>query len=300
MQKTLYRTDLKEVPLIKRGKVRDIYEVDGKLLIVATDRISCFDVVLPTPIPDKGKVLTLLSCFWFSFTKDIIDNHFISAARNDLPPLLSSYQKYLWQRFMLVQKVTPLPIECIVRGYLAGSGFSEYKKKQAICGISLPAGLKEADKLEEPIFTPSHKADFGHDENITQSQACELVGRDVYEYIKAKSIALYKKASFYAEQKGIIIADTKFEFGFFGDKLILIDEILTPDSSRFWDRNDFEPGKPPKNFDKQFVRDYLLSTGWDKTPPAPQLPDNIVEKTKEKYLGALSLLSGKTLKECRY
>ncbi|MCK4809360.1 MAG: phosphoribosylaminoimidazolesuccinocarboxamide synthase [Candidatus Omnitrophica bacterium] len=288
----VFSTQFEQAKFFKRGKVRDIYDLGDKYLIVATDRISCFDVILPTPIPAKGKVLTSLSLFWFNFTKELIEDHIISGDLKDLPEYLLEYEAVLNGRFVLVKKAEPLPLECVVRGYLAGSGFKEYKKNQSICGIKLPAGLLEADRLNEPIFTPSTKADSGHDENITEEKAKEIVGKDIFYRIKEKSIEIYRKASFYAESKGIIIADTKFEFGLLNDKIILIDEILTPDSSRFWPKEGYEPGKPQLSFDKQFVRDYLESIDWDKTPPAPALPGDIVEKTKEKYLKALYLLAG--------
>jgi phosphoribosylaminoimidazole-succinocarboxamide synthase len=292
MEDVLYRTDIVEAKLFKRGKVRDIYDLEDKLLIVATDRISCFDVVLPTPIPYKGKVLTQLSLFWFKFTKDIIKSHLISASLSDLPSEFIKYKDILKDRFMLVRKVKPLPVECVVRGYLAGSAFKEYRKNGRVCGIKLPPKLKEADKLEEILFTPATKAESGHDENITEEKARMIVGEDIFDKIKEKSIEIYKKASRYAESRGIIIADTKFEFGLLDDELIIIDEILTPDSSRFWPQLEYKPGKSQVSFDKQYVRDYLESIGWNKTPPAPALPHDIVEKTKEKYLGALFLLAG--------
>jgi phosphoribosylaminoimidazole-succinocarboxamide synthase len=295
MEGLIYQTDFKGIQVFKRGKVRDVYDLDDRLLIVSTDRISCFDVVLPTPIPCKGKVLTQLSFFWFEFTKDIIDNHCLGVDFSTLPSALKEQETILKDRSMLVKKATPVAIECVIRGYLAGSGFKEYKKSQSICGISLPGGLKEADKLPEPIFTPSTKAVSGHDENITEQQAKEIVGEEVFVKIKEISTDIYMKASSYAETKGIIIADTKFEFGFYNDKLILIDEVLTPDSSRFWPKEQYSPGKSQMSFDKQFVRDYLETLDWNKTPPAPVLPEEIVEKTKEKYLQALYLLTGKTL-----
>jgi phosphoribosylaminoimidazole-succinocarboxamide synthase len=295
MEGIIYQTELKGVPLFKRGKVRDIYDLGDKILIVSTDRISCFDVVLPTPIPCKGRVLTQLSLFWFEFTKDVIGNHCIGVDFNSLPGALQKQEAILKDRFMIVKKAVPLEIECVVRGYLAGSGFKEYKKSQSICGISLPAGLREAEKLPQPIFTPSTKAVSGHDENITEQQAKRIVGEEVFLKIKEISRAIYSKASSYAETKGIIIADTKFEFGLYNDTLILIDEVLTPDSSRFWPKAQYSPGTSQMSFDKQFVRDYLESIEWNKTPPAPVLPGEIVEKTKEKYLHALYLLTGKTL-----
>lgn len=291
----LFSTQFEQTKFFKRGKVRDIYDLGDKYLIVATDRISCFDVILPTPIPAKGKVLTSLSLFWFNFTKELIENHIISGDLKDLPEYLLEYEAVLNGRFMLVKKAEPLPLECVVRGYLAGSGFKEYKKSGSVCGIKLPPGLKEADKLAEPIFTPSSKAECGHDENITEETARKLIGKEIFSRVKSKSIEIYKKASNYAESRGIIIADTKFEFGLVGDNLILIDEVLTPDSSRFWPKDKYKPGYPQLSFDKQFVRDYLESLDWDKTPPAPELPQDIVERTIQKYLHALQLITGKGL-----
>jgi phosphoribosylaminoimidazole-succinocarboxamide synthase len=292
MSELVYETKLEQADLIKRGKVRDIYDLGDNLLIVATDRVSCFDVVLPTPIPFKGAVLTQISRFWFEMFKDLMPHHLISTELSALPPALAAQSAALKDRFMIVQKVKPLEIECVVRGYLAGSGFKEYKKSQSVCSISLPAGLQQADKLPEPIFTPSTKADEGHDENISEDQARAIVGDKVFEEVKAKSIALYTKASEFALTKGIIIADTKFEFGIYQDQVILIDEILTPDSSRFWPQAQYQPGCSPISFDKQFVRDYLESLTWDKTPPGPQLPQEIADKTKAKYLQVYSLLTG--------
>lgn len=295
MEQVVYETKFDNLKFFKRGKVRDIYDLDDKLLIVATDRISCFDVVLPTAIPYKGKVLTRLSCFWFEFTKEIIGNHFISGELRDLPSYLQPYSEILEGRFMLVKKAHPLPLECVVRGYLAGSAFKEYSSRGMVCGIKLPRGIKQGEKLDEPIFTPSTKAITGHDTNLTEEEAKKVVGEEIFYQIRERSIALYKKAVSYVHQRGLIIADTKFEFGLYNKELILIDEVLTPDSSRFWAKEDYQPGRNQVSFDKQFVRDYLESTGWDKTPPAPQLPPEIIEKTKEKYLGALFLLTGEKL-----
>lgn len=295
MEQVVSQTKFDKVKFFKRGKVRDIYDLEDKLLIVATDRISCFDVVLPTAIPYKGKVLTKLSCFWFNFTKELVDNHLISVELLDLSSTLHAYSDVLEGRFMLVKKTTPLPLECVVRGYLAGSAFREYRDTQRVCGIRLPTGLKQAQKLDEPIFTPSTKAAGGHDENIAEQEAKEIVGERVFYQMREKSIAIYKKAASYAEEKGLIIADTKFEFGSYDGELLLIDEVLTPDSSRFWPKKSYEPGKSQISFDKQFVRDYLESIGWNKNPPAPELPQEIVEKTKEKYLQALFLLTGEKL-----
>ncbi len=284
-------TDFKGLKFFKRGKVRDIYTIGDKLLIISTDRISCFDVILPNGIPDKGKVLTALSLFWFNLTKDIIPNHLISADVKDYPKEAQKYKEELQGRSMLVVKSQPLPVECVVRGYLSGSGWKEYQSSQSICGVKLPAGLKESDRLPEPIFTPATKEDHGHDMNVSQSHIEGVIGKPLADKLKEVSIALYKKAGDYASRRGIIIADTKFEFGMHNDKLILIDEVLTPDSSRFWPKDQYKPGKSQPSFDKQFVRDYLETLDWDKTPPAPQLPEDIIEKTRQKYWRALQLLT---------
>jgi len=289
-----FQTDIKEVPLLKRGKVRDIYDLGDRLLIVATDRISAFDVVLPTPIPDKGKILTLMTLFWLDFLKDIVENHLITAYIEEYPEVLKPYKEILYQRSMIVKKAKVIPVECIVRGYITGSAMKEYQKTGKVCGIKLPEGLKEADKLPEPIFTPSTKAEEGHDINITFDELIDIVGKEVAETLRDLSLKLYTKASNYAESKGIIIADTKFEFGFYEGKIILIDEVLTPDSSRFWPKDEYEPGKPQKSFDKQFIRDWLSSLSWEENAP-PTIPPDIVEKTRAKYFEALYRLTGKTL-----
>lgn len=295
MNQFVWETNLEKVSFLKRGKVRDIYDLGDKLLIVATDRISAFDVVLPTPIPDKGKILTQMSLFWFDFLKDIVDNHLITANLEEYPEVLKEYKDMLTQRSMLVRKTKVLPVECIVRGYITGSAVKEYQKTGQVCGIPLPPGLKEADKLPEPIFTPSTKAEIGeHDINITYQEMEKLVGVEVAQFLKETSLKIYKKASEYAESKGIIIADTKFEFGVYEDKIILIDEVLTPDSSRFWPKDEYQPGKPQKSFDKQFIRDWLKSISWDPQNP-PTIPEDIVLKTRKKYLEALYRLTGKTL-----
>ncbi|MBN1622019.1 MAG: phosphoribosylaminoimidazolesuccinocarboxamide synthase [Endomicrobiales bacterium] len=288
-------TRLHDVDFFKRGKVREIYFSDDNYLMVATDRISCFDVVLPTDIPDKGKVLTNLSLFWFKILEDIIGNHLITADTAKMPQNLHKYKDVLDGRSMLVKKAKPLPVECIVRGYLSGSGWKEYIKSESVCGIKLPSGLKESDKLPEPIFTPSTKAESGHDINVAQDYVEKEIGKELADKIKKLSLDIYKKASGYADSKGIILADTKFEFGFCGDELIIIDEVLTPDSSRFWPKDEYVPGKSQPSFDKQFVRDYLETLDWDKTPPGPELPDDIVNKTSEKYLYAYKILTGKEL-----
>ncbi|MBN2482639.1 MAG: phosphoribosylaminoimidazolesuccinocarboxamide synthase [Candidatus Omnitrophica bacterium] len=295
MNPPIYQTNFEHIPVTKRGKVRDLYDLGENLLIVASDRISCFDVVLPTPIPQKGMVLTQISLFWFEFTKNIIENHLISNEVNDLPDRFASYREMLSDRIMIVKKVEPLAIECVIRGYLAGSGFKEYKKNQSICGIPLPPGLRESDKLPQAIFTPSTKATSGHDENISHTQAAQIVGKEIFEKVKKTSLTLYTEAARYAQSKGIIIADTKFEFGLADGKLILIDEILTPDSSRFWPKDEYQPGRSQVSFDKQFVRDYLETMNWDKNPPAPALPAHIVQKTQEKYRQGYALLTGHQL-----
>ncbi len=291
----ILQTDFKGIRLLKRGKVRDVYDLVDRLLIVATDRISCFDVVLPTGIPHKGAVLSSLSCFWFDFVKDIMPNHFITADMNTYADDLKKYRDALAQRSMIVHKTKPLTVECIVRGYLSGSGWKEYVEKQSVCGIKLPPGLMESDKLPTVIFTPSTKAESGHDINVEQEYVERLLGKALTDKIKTLSIAIYKKASEYALLRGIIIADTKFEFGIYNDNLMLIDEILTPDSSRFLPADQYRPGKSQPSFDKQFVRDYLESIKWNKRPPAPILPQDIVEKTSLKYLEAYRRLTGKEL-----
>jgi phosphoribosylaminoimidazole-succinocarboxamide synthase len=289
-------TELKSLKLKGRGKVRDIYDLEDRLLIVATDRISAFDVVMPNPIPDKGRVLTQLSKFWFNLTQEIVPNHIISTEVDDFPKECQPYQGILRGRSMLVTKTDPLPVECVVRGYLSGSGWEEYKKTGEVCGIPLPRGLLESAKLEEPIFTPATKAEMGlHDENITFEKMEKIVGRERAKRLESFSLTIYKKARDFAEQRGILIADTKMEFGIKDGKLLLIDELLTPDSSRFWPKDDYRPGGSQKSFDKQFLRDYLLSLKWDKSPPAPELPKEIIQKTREKYLEAYQRIVGKPL-----
>jgi len=290
--KALYTTQIPAFPLFSRGKVRDMYDLGDHLLMVATDRISAFDCVLPTPIPDKGKILNQLSLFWFKATEHIVKNHILSPDPLAFADSLRDYESQLHGRAVVVRKATPIPIECVVRGYLAGSGWREYKQTSSICGIKLPSGLRESDKLPEPIFTPATKAKSGHDENITFQEACQLVGEETANKLRELSLALYKFAHDYAHERGIIIADTKFEFGMLGDEIILIDELLTPDSSRFWPLEEYEPGRSQASFDKQFVRDYLESLEWDKTPPAPPLPEHIISKTREKYIEAFTRLTG--------
>ncbi len=292
MNSAVYETSLPGLTLLKRGKVRDVYDLDDKLLIVATDRLSAFDVVMSEPVPDKGKILTRISLFWFEQIKDLIGNHLITSDVDAFPDTCRPYADKLAGRSMLVKKARPLTIECVVRGYLSGSGWKEYQKNQSVCGIKLPAGLRESDRLPEPIFTPSTKADAGeHDINISFDEAANLVGREVAETVRKLSLAVYQKGVSIAERKGIIIADTKFEFGYVKDTLLLIDEILTPDSSRFWPMASYQPGGPQASFDKQFVRDYLLSLDWDKTPPPPPLPEDVINITQSKYQEALRLLT---------
>ncbi|WP_353685694.1 phosphoribosylaminoimidazolesuccinocarboxamide synthase [Thermodesulfovibrio sp. 3462-1] len=283
MNHVIVETNLKDVKLLRRGKVRDIYEVNNYLLIVATDRVSAFDVVLPTGIPGKGKILTQISLFWFNQVKDIIENHVVSADVAQFPEPLKKYKDILEGRSMLVRKAKPLAVECIVRGYITGSGWKDYQKTGMICGIKLPEGLVESQKLPEPLYTPSTKAQQGHDINISFEETVKILGEETAKKARDFSVAIYKKASEIAEKKGIIIADTKMEFGFFNGKLIIIDELLTPDSSRFWSIKDYSPGKPQDSYDKQIVRDYLISINWNKKPPAPELPEEIVKKTAERY-----------------
>ena len=289
--------DLEGIRKVNQGKVRDIFEWEEQLLMVATDRISAFDVVLPTVIPNKGKVLTQLSEFWFDRLKDTVENHLIAANWKDFPKQLESYREQLEGRSMLVRKCQPLPIECVVRGYLAGSGWKEYQESETICGIKLPSGLGESDKLEEPIFTPATKAATGHDENIPFERAAEMVGEELAKRVRDLSIQIYSHSRDYASERGIIICDTKFEFGHDGSELLLIDEVLTPDSSRFWPAESYEAGKPQPSFDKQFVRDYLETLIWDKTPPGPELPQDIVDATADRYLEAYRRLTGKDLNQ---
>lgn len=291
----LLHTDFENLKLFKRGKVRDIYDLGEYYLIVSTDRISAFDVIMNEGIPNKGKVLNLISAFWFDFTKDIVDNHLITINTDEYPEECRQYKDVLNGRSMLVKKAELIPLECIVRGYITGSGWSDYKKTGKICGIELPAGLVESEKLPEPIFTPSTKAEIGlHDENITEDEAVNIVGKEAFEFMKNTSLELYKKAAEYALSKGIIIADTKVEFGYYDGKIILIDELLTPDSSRFWPLENYEKGKTQNSFDKQYVRNFLLSINFAKKPPAPPLPEDVILNTSKKYLEALNRLTGIT------
>ena len=294
--KVVTKTDFNDIPLLRRGKVRDVYEIEDKLLIVASDRMSAFDVVMDDPIPDKGSILTRISLFWFEKLESMVENHIISSSPAEYPEICRKYAAELEHRSMLVKRTKPLPVECIVRGYLSGSGWKEYTKTGAVCGITLPKGLRESEKLPEPIFTPSTKAEDGmHDENIDFETAVGLLGRDMAEEVRRLSLKIYEFGRNLAAQKGIIVADTKFEFGIKDGRLILIDEVLTPDSSRFWPMDTYAPGGPQKSFDKQFLRDYLLRIKWPKTPPPPKLPKDIIEQTREKYLDALKRLTGQGL-----
>lgn len=293
MDQLVMKTELEGIPLLKRGKVRDVYDLGSELLIVATDRISAFDVVLPTGIPNKGKVLTQISIFWFDQVKDLVENHIITTEVDEYPPELRAYKDLLRGRSMLVKKAKPMPVECIVRGYISGSGWADYKNTGKVCGITLPEGLMESQKLPEPIFTPSTKAEEGHDVNISYEEVISVVGAETAKFLREKSLEVYKRASHIAEEKGIIIADTKLEFGLYDGKLLLIDELLTPDSSRFWSKKDYLPGRAQDSFDKQIVRDYLISIKWDKKPPAPELPPEIVKKTSLRYQEILQILTGK-------
>jgi len=292
----IINTNFEKLKFLKKGKVRDIYDLDEYFLIVSTDRLSAFDVIMNEGIPYKGQILNSISNFWFEYTKDIIPNHFISVNVDDYPKECEPYKEILRNRSMLVKKAELIPIECIVRGYITGSGLIDYKKTGAICGIKLPEGLVESEKLPEPIFTPSTKADIGlHDENINEEQAIAIVGKETFKMVKEATIEIYKKASEYALQKGIIIADTKMEFGFYKGEIILIDELLTPDSSRFWPLEEYEKGKIQNSFDKQYVRDYLVSVNFNKKPPAPTLPDEVIQNTSNKYQEALYKLTGKKI-----
>jgi phosphoribosylaminoimidazole-succinocarboxamide synthase len=287
-----------ELPGIERhaqGKVRDVYRVDGHLLIVATDRISAFDYILPTGIPDKGRVLTQLSIFWFDFLRDVTPTHFLTAEVDEYPPTLRQFRSQLEGRSMLVKRAQMVEIECVARGYLAGSGWKEYRAQGTVCGIPLPAGLRESDRLPEPIFTPSTKAQTGHDENISFETMCSMVGADLGARLRDLTLAIYSRAAAYAETKGVIIADTKFEFGFVDGELVLGDEVLTPDSSRFWPAESYRPGGAQFSYDKQYVRDYLESIKWNKQPPAPPLPAEVADKTSDKYRQAYTVLTGKPL-----
>ncbi|KRT67914.1 MAG: phosphoribosylaminoimidazole-succinocarboxamide synthase [Candidatus Rokubacteria bacterium CSP1-6] len=293
---TVVQTSFSDIKLVRRGKVRDVYAVDGDtLLIVATDRISAFDVVLPNAIPEKGRVLTALTLFWLDLIRDIVPNHLITPDVARYPAPLRRYAAELEGRSMLVRRAEVVPFECVARGYLAGSGWKEYQKTGAVCGIPLPAGLREAEKLPRPIFTPATKAEAGHDINVSEAEMAQSVGAEPTARLKQLTLAVYTRAADYAATRGIIIADTKFEFGRAGGEIILVDEVLTPDSSRFWPASEYVPGMSPPSFDKQYVRDYLETLTWNKQPPAPPLPPEVVRRTTEKYLEAYRLLTGKSL-----
>ena len=290
------QTNFENLKLVNRGKVRDLYEVEDKLLMVATDRISAFDVVMADPIPHKGAVLTRLSLFWFDYLKDIIPHHLISANPAEYPAECAPFKDQLVDRSLLVKKAKPLPVECIVRGYISGSFWSAYQKDTTVCGFKLPEGMQESDKFPEPLFTPSTKAEQGlHDENISYEQMEEILGKELSAKVRDVCIRLYVTAADYARSRGIIIADTKFELGLYNDELILIDEVLTPDSSRFWPVDQYKPGSGQPSFDKQFLRDYLATLDWDKTPPPPHLPAEILEKTGSRYLEAVEKITGQKL-----
>jgi len=291
----IFETQLPGVELRARGKVRDIYAAGDYLVIVATDRLSAFDYILPTPIPDKGRVLTALTIFWLDYLRNIVPNHFVSAKVSDYPAQFQPYGDQLEGRSMLVHRAQMIEVECVARGYVSGSGWKDYKRDGSICGIPLPAGLRESDRLAEPIFTPASKAQSGHDENISQETVAQRIGASLAGQLRGLTLELYLRAAEYAGTRGIIIADTKFEFGFLRDQLILADEVLTPDSSRFWPSAGYQPGGPQPSFDKQYVRDYLESIRWNKQPPAPALPPDVIERTSDKYREAYRILTGKPL-----
>jgi len=291
----LLDTQIENIPRHARGKVRDVFAAGDRLLIVATDRISAFDYILPTGIPDKGRVLTQLSIFWFDFLRDVTPTHFLTANVDEYPAPLPNYRDQLDGRSMLVKRAKMVEIECVARGYISGSGWKEYREHGTVCGIQLPKGLRESDKLPEPIFTPATKAQTGHDENVSFEHVVGLIGEDLARRLRDLTLEIYMRAARYAETKGIIIADTKFEFGFVGDELVLGDEVLTPDSSRFWPAETYRPGGAQFSFDKQFVRDYLESIRWNKQPPAPPLPEEVAAKTGEKYREAYRILTGRAL-----
>ena len=295
MEKTLGETNLKELGVPKRGKVRDVYDLGDKFLIIATDRLSAFDVVLPTGIPDKGKVLTKLSVFWFKKMEDIVKNHILEVNVDNYPDALRKYADVLRDRSMLVKKAKVIPVECVVRGYLSGSGWSDYKKTGSVCGIELPDGLVESSKLERPIFTPTTKAEEGHDMSISFEEVVGIVGEGIATKLRDLSIKVYEKGCEIAEHKGIIIADTKFEFGMVDDEIIIIDEVLTPDSSRFWSKKLYKPGGAQDSYDKQIVRDYLNTLDWDKTYPGPVLPEAVAGKARARYIEILEILTGQGL-----
>jgi phosphoribosylaminoimidazole-succinocarboxamide synthase len=293
----IVQTDLAGLRLHGRGKVRDIYDLGAHYLIVASDRISAFDVVLPTPIPDKGKVLTQVSEFWFEHLRELVPHHLVSTRVEDFPPEVQRHRAQVQGRSMLVRKAQVFPVECVVRGYLAGSGLKDYQKSGSVCGVALPPGLRESDRLPAPIFTPATKAETGHDENISEAEAGRRIGRENIERLRDLSLEIYRRASEYAARRGIIVCDTKFEFGVIDGRITLVDEVLTPDSSRFWPADQYNPGKPQPSYDKQFVRDYLERIGFDKRPPGPELPGDVVQATRAKYVEALTLLTGHPLRD---
>jgi phosphoribosylaminoimidazole-succinocarboxamide synthase len=294
----IVETNLEGLRLHGRGKVRDIYDLGEHFLIVASDRLSAFDVVLPTPIPDKGKVLTQMSAFWFDYFKALVPHHLVSTRLEDFPTEVRRHREQVQGRSMLVRKATVFPVECVVRGYLAGSGLKDYQKTGAVCGIALPPGLRESDRLPEPIFTPATKAEMGqHDENISEAEAGRRLGVDTIRRLKEISLEIYRRAADYASGRGIIVADTKFEFGLIDGRITLVDEVLTPDSSRFWPADQYSPGKPQPSYDKQFVRDYLEQVGFDKRPPGPALPPDVVRGTRAKYVEALTRITGLPLRD---
>jgi phosphoribosylaminoimidazole-succinocarboxamide synthase len=292
---TIFETDLPGLPLHARGKVRDVYSAGDHLLIVATDRLSAFDCILPTPIPDKGRVLTQMTIFWLDLLRDLVPNHFVSARVDDYPPEFHRYRDQLEGRSMLVRRAHMIDFECVARGYLSGSGWKDYQRTSAVCGISLPTGLLESSRLPEPIFTPATKALTGHDENVSLLEVTAKIGRDLAERLRTLTLGIYRHAADYAATRGILIADTKFEFGFIGEILTLADEVLTPDSSRFWPADTYRPGGPQPSYDKQYVRDYLESIHWNKQPPAPELPPEVVQRTSDKYRDAYRALTGRQL-----
>ena len=296
MNPVVLETNLSGLTLARRGKVRDVYDLGEHLLIVATDRISAFDYVLGSGIPDKGKVLTQISAFWFDHLGDLVPHHCLSVDVNDFPAEARAHRDILRGRSMLVKKTEPLPVECVARGYLVGSGWKDYKKTGAVCGVNLPSGLRESDRLPQAIFTPATKAESGHDENISEARAGEIVGADLIHRLRELTLEIYARGVEHSNERGIILADTKFEFGLIGDQLLLIDEVLTPDSSRFWPADGYVPGRAQPSFDKQFVRDHLEHIGWNKQPPVPSLPDDVVTRTRDKYLEAYRRITGRDLK----
>jgi phosphoribosylaminoimidazole-succinocarboxamide synthase len=293
MNLPIKETEFPELKLLKRGKVRDMYDLGDSLLMIATDRLSAFDVVMPDPIPDKGIILTQISLFWFEMMQSLVANHVIISNVDDFPSICQPYADVLRGRSIVIKKTEPLPVECVVRGYISGSGWKSYQETGSICGIRLPEGLQESDRLPEPIFTPATKAEIGdHDINIDFTEMIDIIGSELAQKVKALSLDIYQKGAEFAAERGIIIADTKFEFGKIDDDVILIDEALTPDSSRFWPQETYAPGGAQKSYDKQYVRDYLLTLDWNKTPPGPSLPDDVIQKTRQKYLDALTQLTG--------